>query len=442
MNMIPNNQKTETALLGAILINPDNAYTALENLNENSFYSTNHQLIFKAMTELLKAGVNIDLITLSDYANRHKLDISISYLTNLTETLPVNYNINDYCNILKRTQYEREVFYLAEKYKEGKIEFEELTEKILDFPNLENEPDEQTLKDLFLATLKKSSEGVAYKFGLEVLNKYLGGVDHGETIVLGGYTSQGKTMMAINLATDFADKGLKVLYCTAEMTPIETARRILSKQTDTNIMDFRRGNLDDYVKTKIRQAGEALGDTWNITIKTVLYTSEIKHLILKYNPDIVFVDHLHNMDRKGNLSDYQRVTYNMRDLQSMALQNKKVIFVLSQFSRNKENGEIREPRLSDLRDSGAIEEKANIVMFVYWKRRLQGKVEPRQGGEPPEELDIIIAKNRDGSIFRTKLDFFPEYCKVKSPEYDPELMEEANQLIRERIKHGKQIYRR
>ena len=436
MIMIPNNLKTESAVLGAILINPDNAYTAIENLTAESFYSTRHQLLFQSMHELFKNGVNIDFITLNDHLKRqNKLEASggMSYITELADSVPVSYSVIDYCNILKRTQYEREVFYLVEKYKEGKIEFEELTAKIMDLPMI-RQTDEQTLKDLFLSTLKKSSQGVKYKFLLPTLNKYFGGVDDGEIVVIGGHTSQGKSMFGLQLATDFAEQGLKVLYCTSEMSPEESARRILSRQTEINITDFRRGNLEDYLKKKIEVAGKTLGDTWKIIIRYTIYTSEIRNCIRKYDPDIIFVDHLQNMDRKERgLNDYQRVTYNMRDIQVMSIQTRKPFFILSQFNRsNKES--VREPRLSDLRDSGAIEEKANICLFLYWKDQLLGKVKPRYGGEPPEDMKLIIAKNRDGVLGKFQINFYPEYCKIETPEWhDEELMEEANQMIRERL---------
>jgi len=123
------------------------------------------------------------------------------------------------------------------------------------------------------------------------------------------------------------------------------------------------------------------------------------------------------MDRKERgLSDYQRTTYNMRDIQIMSIQTGKVFFVLSQFNRN--NKETREPRLSDLRDSGAIEEKANICLFLYWKNQLENKVEPRYGGEPPETIKMIIAKNRDGVLGKFDMDFYPEYCKITEHEFE------------------------
>lgn len=416
---IPKSIETEMAVLGSMLTDVEDAHTGLEHLRMKDFYSDKHKVIFSSMKALLKEGINIDHLTLQYLLKKkEKLeDIGgVSYITDLTSTIPISGRVIDYCNILKQTTYERDVYMLLQKYKEGDIKFEDLRATLLDYPSLEKQEEDLSLEELFLATLKRSSEGVAYKFDILDLNKLLGGVDNGETIVIGGYTSQGKTMFALQLAIGFADQGLNVLYCTSEMTTLETARRILSNMTKVNVMDFRKGNIDDITKQKIESAGKTLGENWKVTIRTVLYTSDIRYLILKYNPDIIFVDHLQNMDtHERGLTDYQRVTSNMSKLQSMALESRKVMFVLSQLKRRKEDGQVAQPKLSDLRDSGAIEEKSNMVLFVYWKKRLQEKVTPRLGGEPPEEIEIIVSKNRDGVVGRCILYFYPEYCRIESP---------------------------
>ena len=114
-------------------------------------------------------------------------------------------------------------------------------------------------------------------------------------------------------------------------------------------------------------------------------------------------------------NDYLKVTHDMQDIQILTRDKKITTFVLSQLSRNKED--IRKPRLSDLRDSGAIEEKSNIVLLVYWEDRLKQQVMPRKGIEPPEKMEIIIAKNRDGTIGTIYLDYYPEFCKLTDKEY-------------------------
>jgi replicative DNA helicase len=345
-----------------------------------------------------------------EYISKKELNIPVHSLTELMDTVPINRNVLDFINIVRKISYERKILYLSQELKEGIISLKEFTTQITELPPIEGRADDSTLEELFFNTLKNSLNGVAHKTGFDKLDEYIGGLDYGETITIGGHTSQGKTMFGIQLSINLAEQGKRVLYCTSEMTPIETARRILSNQTRINIMDFRKGRLSDEEKSKVEQASAVLGDTWDIIIKTVLYTSDIYKLNKKYNPDVIIVDHLQNMDRVGNYSDYQRVTYNMRDLQTLALSEKKPVVVLSQLKRKQEDGNFKAPRLSDLRDSGAIEEKSNIVLFVYWKKRLEDKVDARRGTEPPEEMSIIVSKNRDGVVGTVNLDFYPEYC--------------------------------
>jgi replicative DNA helicase len=410
MTYIPKNEIAEGAVLGAALLNIDDCASVVENLVTEDFYTTRNQYVFNAIKEVFAEGKIPNLVTMNDYLAKKESDIGTYVLTELMESVPINKSVLDFIKIVRKVSYERKILYLSQELKEGIITLEEFTTQITELPPIEGRADDSTLEDLFFNTLKSSMSGVAHKTGFEKLDDYIGGLDYGETITVGGHTSQGKTMFGIQLAINLAEQGRKVLYCTSEMTPIETARRILSNQTHINIMDFRKGHLSEEEKEKIEQASAILGDTWDIIIKTVLYTSDIYKLNKKYNPDVIIVDHLQNMDRVGNYSDYQRVTYNMRDLQTLALSEKKPVVVLSQLKRKQEDGNFKAPRLSDLRDSGAIEEKSNIVLFVYWKKRLEDKVDARRGTEPPEEMSIIVSKNRDGVVGTVNLDFYPEYC--------------------------------
>ena len=412
----PNKIDIERVALGAALSDDDSSAAIIEGLSADDFYETRHKSIFNAILEVFKRGMNTNIVTINDQLSSMKEEIPSSYLINLVETIPVTYNIDDFITILKKSSMERRIFLLSEKLKEGIIEVEDFTNQVVSLPTFDRVSNE-TLQDLFVNTLVTASQGVAYKFGLEPLNKYLGGLDRGEIITIGGHTSQGKTALCIQLAIDFAERGYKVLYCTSEMTPMETARRILSNQTSVNIMDFRKGILTEEEKSNIRQMGDTLAKIWNLTIKTTTNTTEIYRLVKKYSPDIVFVDHLQNLTRQGNYSDYQRVTYNMADLQSLALTQRIVCIVASQLKRKSEDRYSAPPIISDLRDSGAIEEKSNIVLFVYWRKRMLEEVKPRYGGEDPELLEVLISKNRDGVIGAIPLDFYPECCKITEKEF-------------------------
>ena len=407
----PHDNLTEGAVLGAALLNHDDCASVIENLVTDDFYTDENKKIFTCIKDIFAEGNIPNLVTMHAYISKKEIDIPIYLLAELMGTVPLNRSILDFINILRRVSYERKILHLSEELREGIITLEEFTTQITELPPIEGKADDSTLKELFFNTLKSSMSGVAYKTGFEKLDEYIGGLDYGETITVGGHTSQGKTIVWNTISHNLGRTGKESALFARLNDSIETARRILSNQAKNNIMISGR-RLAEEKKTKIEQASEILGDTWNIIIKTVLYTSDIIKLNKKYNPDVIIVDHLQNLDRIGNYSDYQRVTYNMRDLQSLALTQKKPVIVLSQLKRKQEDGNFKAPRLSDLRDSGAIEEKSNIVLFVYWKKRLQDEVEPRIGIEPPEDLSIIVSKNRDGVVGTINLDFYPEYCQI------------------------------
>jgi len=418
------NIEAERASLGSCLLNKESMNIAFENMRINDYYSTNHQKIFQGMTELIKLNITVDLVTLSEnLQSKDQLQKigGVNYLTQLINSVPNAVNIEYYNNIIKKKANQRRILFILEKLKTGKIDTQQALDFISKIPVLEVK--EENLKTLLKNTLLTSADGVDYKFKIRSLNHYLGGVGKGELITIGGFTSQGKTSFALQLAIDFIDggDGKKVLYLTSEMTTLETARRILSNEMPKNMMEFRKGDFEKGDKKALSSIADIIGDHWQLNIKKVFDIDDIKKYIRKYEPEIVFIDYLQNLDRKGARSDYEKVTGNIKDIQRITLEGEITTFVLSQLARNKEG--IREPKLTDLRDSGRIEECSNIVILIYWEDRLKEKIKERKGGEVPEQIEVRVVKNRDGTIGRLTLDFEPEYSRIKEKEYAKDYQE-------------------
>ena len=425
--MIINNLEAEKASLGSCLINKEALYNTFEILKPNDYYNSAHQIIFQSIIELVHLNSVVDIVTITEKLQDKKLLIKIggiTYLTELANSVPTALNIEYYNQIIKNKSNQRKTLFILEKLKDGKIDTEKALGMISKIPDTDLE--EKNLKTLLKNTLLVSGEGVAYKFKIESLNHYLGGVDKGELITIGAFTSQGKTSLAIQLAIDFIDggDGKKVLYLTSEMTPLETSRRILANTMPKNMMDFRKGNFEVGEKEVLNNIAEIIGDTWKLNIKKVFDVDDIRKYIRKYEPDIVFVDYLQNLDRKGARSDYEKVTGNIKDIQGITLEKEITTFVLSQLSRNKET--IREPSITDLRDSGRIEEVSNIVLLLYWESRMKLTNQVRKGGEDPEEIEVRIVKNRDGTIGKIMLNFEPEYSRIKEDIYYPKDYQETD----------------
>lgn len=414
---LPNNIQSEQASLGSMLLDKEAVMATIDSLKPEDFYREQHQIIYGCILDLFNKNRVVDLVTVTEELNKKNVLEKVggvTYLTHLISSVPTSANIRYYNQIVKEKAVSRNIIFQLNKMRD--LCFEDKDTKLI-LEKVQNiavkilpEEEEKSLDELLKHTLISSSQGVKYRVKLESINKVLGGVDFCEIVTIGGYTSQGKTSLALQLCKDFCEQDLRVLYCTSEMSDQETSRRLLANLQEKNIMDFRRGKFEKNEKESLQELADLMANTWKLQIREVFSMVDIKKYVFKYEPDILFIDYLQNLSRKEDKNDYLKVTHDMQDIQILARDKKITTFVLSQLSRNKED--IRRPRLSDLRDSGAIEEKSNIVLFVYWKDRLKQEIEPRTGNEPPEKMEIIIAKNRDGTIGTIYLDYYPEFCKL------------------------------
>ena len=201
----------------------------------------------------------------------------------------------------------------------------------------------------------------------------------------------------------------KVLYLSTEMLPAEIGRRILGNLGDVNVMDLRKGIIDTGTRDMLKDISKKIGKNWELNIKKVYEIDDVGKYVRKYDPAILVLDYIQNLSGE----DYKVATRNIKYLQSLTMNKEISTICLSQLNRNRD--EVREPKLTDLRDTGRIEEVSNMVIFLYWKERLLQENKQRFGGEDPEEVEILISKNRDGTIGRTKLHFFPEYSRFQDP---------------------------
>ena len=256
-------------------------------------------------------------------------------------------------------------------------------------------------------------ETTDFKFKIGALNKYLGGLDKGELLTIGGYTSQAKSGLGVQMAINQAIKGRRVLFLSTEMLVPEVGRRILGNQCGINITNMRRGLMTPDETAYAKETTKIIGQDWKMNIKKIYSIDDVFKYVRKYKPEILFLDYIQNLSGE---SDYKTITQNMKLLQSITFQNEISTVCISQLNRNKE--EIREPRLTDLRDSGRLEECSNMVIFLYWKERLQLKNKQRMGGEPPEQIEIIVGKNRDGACGRFMINFYPEYARFEDQAFE------------------------
>ena len=404
----------EQATLGACLINKDALLTTIENLEVEDFYEVKHRCIYRNILELFHRNVAVDLVTLTDMLIKYETlsgnVVGIGYLMELINSVPTVKNIEEYNQIVKKKSQQRKIGGILEKVKSGKMELDIALNHIEAIPNIK--VNEATFKDILYNTLDNSLRGTAHKYQMEELNRYLGGIDKGELCSIGGWTSQGKSMFAIQLAIDFVNQDKRVLYLTSEMTPIETCRRILANLEGKSVTDLRKGLISEDERANLDATAKYISENWDFNVKKVMTIDDIRKYVRKYTPEIIFIDYLQNL---ASNFDYVSISKDIKDIQNLTLTEELSTFCVSQFNRNKDEG-VREPKLTDLRGSGRIEECSNQVIFLYWKDRLLQQNEERLGGEEPEQILTIFAKNRDGCIGKRVLDFYPEFCRVRSPE--------------------------
>jgi len=398
----------EQSCLGAAMLDKAAFLYVMENLVTDNFGDRIHKIIFKSIKKLLKNNMECDIVTLTestDVATLIEDYGGLSYIVEITSNVPNLNNIEHYVGLVKSAYVKRNKKELLVSVESGK---KTIDEALLELETIEEcTVEEETFQKILETTLSYTLKGTEHKFSIPALNKYLGGLDKGELITIGGYTSQGKSGLAIQLAIDFCLKGKKVLFLSTEMLAEEIGRRILGNISSINVMDLRKGMISPEERETLEHTSKKIGQNWKLNIKKIYEIEDAGKYVRKYEPEILILDYIQNLSGE----DYKIATRNIKYLQTLTLNKEIATICLSQLNRNKED--VREPRLTDLRDTGRIEEVSNMVIFLYWKERLQQKNQTRLGGEEPEEIEILVSKNRDGTIGRFKMHFYPEFSKFE-----------------------------
>ena len=262
-----------------------------------------------------------------------------------------------------------------------------------------------------------------YTTGLKIkykgVGKYYGFTLDGDGLfLLEDFTVLHNSSLAINFAIDFCQEEKNVLYCTFEMSPKAIMRRILAHNNWINTMHFRKkGGLTEEDKDKIKTNIDIIDGVWNYNCVKVYTITDIKRAINHHKPDICFIDYLQNISGDDNLSFYAKRTKHVMEIQRLAREQNITIFLLSQFNRP-QDGKIGRPHNNSLRDSGAIEERADIIFLIYWERKLRQENLYRQDGDDPEYIEISITKSKDGLTGGLGYNFYPEYHQFLSPDKD------------------------
>jgi len=436
----------ERAVLSSIFFNPEELEDILGVLKAKDFYLPAHKTIFEVMVKLHEDGMPID----EDFI-RNKVsskDVDDLVLLEILGANPIT-NTAAYVKEIKDSAVKRELATLATTIKKVAIEEEVSANEALD--TIQSElykistnsatselKDMQTVTSDTLAYIEKMKKlGNKYLIGqttgFNSLDKKTTGFNEGDLVIIAARPAMGKTALVLNMALKNIEMGKGVVLFSLEMPAEQLMLRMLSAKTSIPLQDLRKGDMNDTQWTNLSAAFDDLNskklfvdDGGNININQL--RARVRKLAQneENNISLVIIDYLQLMQGLGNKDRHQEVSDISRGLKMLARELKIPIIALSQLNRGLESRPDKRPMLSDLRESGAIEQDADIIMFVYrddvYKEREEARKEKeaKDKGEdykskfqnrPIEEAEIIIGKQRNGPIGMVKLDFHKALTK-------------------------------
>jgi replicative DNA helicase len=428
----PQAKELEEAVLGAIMLEKSAFDTLIDtNLKPECFYVEAHQLIFKAMQNMQQRGVPIDILTVVEELKRlEQLDFvgGAYYVSKLTNMVVSTANIDAHARIILQKFIQRELIKISSEiigdaYEDSTDVFDLLDESETKMFNITNNYLKKNFEDIGsvlakainriddLRNQKDDISGVPS--GFVSLDRITYGWQPTDLIILAARPSVGKTAFALNLARNAAlgPKPTGVGFFSLEMSASQLVQRILSAESEIHMEKISRGKLEDYeyqqlhtkgIK-KLESAPLYIDDTAALNIFE--FRAKARRLVNKHNVGIIIIDYLQLMsgnNEKGSNRE-QEISTISRNLKALAKELSIPIIALSQLSRAVETRkESKMPQLSDLRESGAIEQDADMVMFIY--RPEYYEVNANENGESTKgETHIRIAKHRNGALETIKL---------------------------------------
>ena len=422
----------EQALLGSIIIDPESIVQVSDTVNSSDFYISEHRAIYSAMLRLSGANHDIDVVTLLDALESDQVysrrDDAESYIRTLTDSVPNALNIKDYARIVIEKSLMRQLIEACGNISERAYSEQEKVGDVLEYAsglisNIAMGRDTRSFKELkvLLASVYRaltelqqnpgSFEGT--KTGYGNLDRMLAGIGDSDFVLIGARPGMGKTSFALNIATNVAlMTNKKVAIFSLEMSDEQLATRILSSTAMVDSYSLRTGNISQADWSKLASAIDKLSpariiidDTSDITV------SEMKAKLRREgNIGMVVIDYLQLMHGKKSTDNrVQEVAEITRGLKLLAKDLRVPVICCSQLSRSTEGRNTKKPQLSDLRESGSIEQDADSVIFIYRDDYYDDKKNSEPVTEEAPVAEIIIAKNRHGSTGTVKLNWLGKY---------------------------------
>ncbi len=433
--IMPNSLEAEQSVIGSMIMDKEAIVIAIEMLLQEDFYYQQYGLLFQSMVELYNAGEPVDLVTLQ--AKLKSMNVpeeisSLEFVRDLITAVPTSANVKSYAQIVKDKSVLRALIRVTEdienKCYSGQGELEDIladTEKNI-FHLLQNRGVREfvPIKEIVLNALEKIEQAsktqgnvTGIPTGFMDLDYKMSGLQNSDFILVAARPSMGKTALVLNIAQYVAfHENLATAIFSLEMSKEQLVNRLFSLESRVDAQILRSGNLNDSDWEKLIEGADVIGkshliidDTPGISISEL--RSKCRKYKLEHDLKLIIIDYLQLMTGSGRTdSRQQEISDISRSLKGLARELNVPVIALSQLSRAVEQRPDHRPMLSDLRESGAIEQDADVVMFIYRDDYYNKDTDMKNIAE------IIIAKQRNGPIGTVNLVWLPQYTKFANME--------------------------
>lgn len=441
---MPHNIETEQSVLGCVMLDNNSGIAVFGGLTEDDFYSPTHKVIFAAMKGLFDKNKPVDLVTVSSTLTAiGKIENAggIDYLTTLTDIVPSSANLRHYIEIVKRDSTLRKLITAGNQIVTGCFGTDNAQSALADAEKLifgisrEGERKDLTLLSAELPQVLERIDTISrdptavrgLKTGFYDLDDITNGLQKSNLIIIAARPGEGKTSLGINIVTNAAIKSkAKVAVFSLEMDKQELTMRALCSVACVSLEKAQRGELNPQEIAQLFAANKALAEAdIYIDDNSVITPPEIMSKCMRLKRergalDLVMVDYLGLMTGAGSRRESRQVEVsdNSRFMKILAKELEVPVILVSQLNRgvekrgfDKTTGEDAQPVLSDLRESGAIEQDADIVMFIHNKNKSQEDQDGNAVGSEKKERELIIAKHRGGRQGSFKLHWVGAYTR-------------------------------
>ncbi len=424
----PHSREAEESVIGAVLLSEDAVNEVMDQIHPEDFYVPAHQAIFEAMRTLFDTSQPIDVVTVSEALRRQgeleKIG-GVQYLTRLVDIVPSTSNINYYSGIVEEHAKRRELIRAGAAVTDFAFDIDEEIINVLDRAEqavlgVAEKRSSQTLLEvgpMFNDVLEhiemleqQGSDLTGLATGFVDLDKKLAGMQPANLIVIAARPAMGKSSLTMNIATNAAIAGEAVAIFSLEMSKEEIVQRILSSVGKVDSMKLRSGQLGPLWQRVVDAAGKMyqapiyIDDSPIVTVTDI--RAKCRRLKRRKGLSLIVVDYIQLMEASGRENRQQEIAQISRNLKNLARELNVPIIAVSQLNRSLESREDKRPRLADLRESGSIEQDADVVMFIYRDEYYNPENHESRG-----IAEVIVAKHRAGSTGPVRLTFQPEFTR-------------------------------